>query len=80
VKILVFGIVLMAAVLAQDDAFAQQQPIPLTGERAALENDLAKLSMPRDAHAAVFNILQAYERQAQAEKMRQQTPPVEPPK
>lgn len=79
-KVLVFGIVLMAAVLALDCAFAQQQPVPLTGERAALDSDLSKVSMPRDAHAAIFNILQAYERQAQMEKMRQQAPPAEPPK
>lgn len=59
-----------------------QQPVPLTDWRASLEVDLSKLSMPRDAHTAVFNILQAYERQAQMEKMRQQAPPVptEPPK
>lgn len=82
-KILVFGIVLMAAVLVLDSAFAQQpQPVPLTGERAALDSDLSKLSMPRDAHAQIFNILQAYERQAQMEKMRQPAPtaPAEPPK
>lgn len=81
-KILVFGIVMMVVVLALDSAFAQQQPMPLTGERAALDSDLSKISMPRDAHAQIFNIMQAYERQAQMEKMRQQAPavPAEPAK
>jgi hypothetical protein len=60
-------------------AAVAQQGVPLTDWRASLENDLSKLSMPRDAHAQIFNILQAYERQAQIEKMKQ-APPVEPPK
>lgn len=78
----------MVAVLALDSAFAQQI-IPLTDWRASIDSDLSKLAMPRDAHAAIYNILQAYERQAQTEKMRQPTdaqgqrhlaPPVEPAK
>lgn len=78
----------MVAVLALDSAFAQQI-IPLTDWRASIDSDLSKLAMPRDAHAAIYNILQAYERQAQTEKMRQPTdaqgqrhlaPPGEPPK
>jgi hypothetical protein len=54
-------------------AHAQQQPqfLPLTEWRAAIDVDLAKVSMPRDGHAAIYNILQAYERQAQAAKMQQ---------
>lgn len=83
-RILVFGLVLMAATLVLDGAFAQQPPpVPLTGERASLDTDLSKISMPREAHLAIYNILQVYERQAQMEKMRQQAQPitpVEPPK
>lgn len=71
-RILVFGLVLMAAVLVFDGAFAQQaQVIPLTDWRAAIDGNLSKVSCPRDAHAEIFNILQVYERQAQMEKMRQ---------
>lgn len=51
-------------------AFAQQ-PVPFTDWRSSIDADLSKLSMPRDAHAAVFNILQAYERQAQMDKARE---------
>lgn len=70
-RVLVFVIASIVITLVLDGAFAQQsQPVPLTGERASLDSDLSKLSMPRDAHAAIFNILQAYERQAQMEKMK----------
>lgn len=87
-KILVLGMAFMAITLVLDSAFAQQI-IPLTDWRASIDSDLSKLAMPRDAHAAIYNILQAYERQAQTEKMRQPTdaqgqrhlaPPVEPAK
>jgi hypothetical protein len=63
-------IVLMGTVLVFDAAMAQQppQPVPLTGERAALDIDISKISMPREAHMAIYNILQAYERLAM-EKM-----------
>jgi hypothetical protein len=51
-----------------------QGPMPLTDWRAMLDNDLAKLSMPRDAHQAIFNILQLYERRAQqAERLPDET-------
>lgn len=82
-RVLVFIIASMVITLVIDSAFAQQQqPIPLTGERASLDSDLSKLSMPREAHMAIYNILQAYERQAQIEKLHQQAPPTpaEPPK
>ena len=75
-RLFLVGLTIVASIVT---ASAQQQPIPLSDWRASLDTDLSKLSMPRDAHAAVFNILQAYERQAQMEKMRQ-IPPVEPPK
>lgn len=78
-KLLLIPMVCMCAVLMVDAAMAQQ-PAPLTEWRADIDADLSKLSMPRDAHAAVFNIMQAYERRAQMEKMRQQVPSVEPPK
>jgi hypothetical protein len=42
-----------------------QAPMPLTDWRASLDADLARLSMPREAHQAIFQILQAYEKQAQ---------------
>jgi hypothetical protein len=81
VKILVFGMAVMAVTLVLDSAFAQQQPppppVPLTEWRAGLDSDLSKLSMPRDAHMAIFSILQAYERQAM-EKMKSQPKPEEP--
>jgi hypothetical protein len=64
-RFLLIPAALMCAVLVIDAAMAQQQPVPLTDWRAQIDNDLSKLSMPRDAHAAVFNILQAYERQYQ---------------
>jgi hypothetical protein len=41
----------------------QAQMVPLTDWRAKLDADLARLSMPRDAHLAIVNILQAYERE-----------------
>lgn len=78
-KVLVFGLAAMAAVLVLDGAFAQQGPImplPLTEWRAALDADLSKLSMPRDAHADIFNILQAHERRAQVAKMKEAVPPI----
>jgi hypothetical protein len=69
---------LFAAMIAMSTpAIAQQAPAPMTDWRAALDNDISKLSMPRDAHLAIFQILQAYERQAQAQKA---APPAEPPK
>lgn len=74
-KVLAFGLV--AAMLVLNSAFAQQV-VPLTDWRVSLETELSKLSMPRDAHAAIFNILQAYERQAQMEKMQKQAPPATP--
>lgn len=80
-KLLLIPMAFMCAVLMIDAAMAQQQP--LTDWRASLDDDLSKLSMPRDAHSQVYNILQAYERRAQIEKMRQQAQPitpVEPPK
>jgi hypothetical protein len=58
-------------------AFAQQQPVPLTDWRAMLDADFAKLSMPRDAHAAIINLLQAYERQARAQAVHPPPPPKE---
>jgi hypothetical protein len=64
-------------------ALAQQPPppVPFTGWRAQLDADLARLSMPRDAHQAVFQILQAYERQAQEAKKPKfpQPPPIGAP-
>jgi hypothetical protein len=64
-------------------ALAQQPPppVPLTEWRATLDVDLSKLSMPRDAHQAVFQILQAYERQAQEAKKPKfpQPPPIGTP-
>lgn len=59
------------------DAQAQQQPIPLTDWRAAVDADLARVSMPRDAHNAVFSIMQAYEQKARKEMP--QTAPFQPP-
>ena len=55
----------------------QQQPVQLTDWRAVVDSDLSKVSMPRDAHAAIINLMQAYERQAQAARA-QQTAPVDP--
>ena len=54
----------LGALLLAVPALAQQQPVPLTDWRAMLDTDLSKISMPRDAHQAVYSILQAYERQA----------------
>lgn len=71
--------VLVAAfVLTVAGAFAQQQspPVPLTDWRAAIDIDLSRVSMPRDAHAVVYNILQAYERQARDAKTATSTEPV----
>lgn len=68
-----------AFVLLPTLALAQQQPVPFTDWRASLEADLSKISMPRDAHAAVFNILQAYEKQARDQRV-VIPPPAEPPK
>jgi hypothetical protein len=64
-KKLVFLLTLAAA-----PAYAQQA-LPLTDWRASLDADLSKLSMPRDAHASIINILQAYERAAQAAKAKE---------
>ena len=36
-----------------------------------MDAEVAKMSMPRDAHIQIMNILQAFERQAQVEKMRE---------
>jgi hypothetical protein len=61
-------------ICCSDAGFAQQAPAPFTDWRASLDNDLSKVSMPRDAHAAIFSILQAYERQAQAQAAKTQPP------
>jgi hypothetical protein len=61
--------VLFALLLLTVPALAQAPPIPLTEWRASLDADLARLSMPREAHQAIFQILQAYERQAQQKAM-----------
>lgn len=68
----------LALALMLTTTASAQQMVPLTDWRLALDTDLSKVSMPRDAHSAIFNILQAYERQAQSAK----TPPalIEPPK
>ena len=73
------SVAILLLILSVSSAFAQQpQPAPLTDWRAGVDTDLSKVSMPREAHMAVYNILQAYERQAQMEKMRQLPPkPVE---
>lgn len=60
----------LAFILALSTPVLAQQPLPLTEWRAAVDADLAKLAMPRDAHASIFNIMQLYERQAQQEKFR----------
>lgn len=49
-------------------ALAQQQMLPLTDWRAQIDYELARVPMTREAHTTIFNILQAYERQAQAQK------------
>lgn len=65
---------ILAFVLIPTLAFAQQ----LTDWRAVVDSDLSKLSMPRDAHIAIVNLMQAYERQAQAQRV-VIPPPTEPP-
>jgi hypothetical protein len=50
-----------------------QAPLPFTDWRASLDGDLSRLSMPRDAHQAIFQILQAYERQAQQQAQQKAT-------
>jgi hypothetical protein len=60
---------LIMLVLFPLPAFAQQ--LPLTEWRAQLDADLARLSMSRDAHMAVMQILQAYEKQAQQQAQAQ---------
>jgi hypothetical protein len=64
--------VLVALLLLTGPALAQA-PVPFTDWRATLDADLARLSMPRDAHQAIFQILQAYERQAQQQAQQKAT-------
>ena len=75
-KFLLIPLIGMAVILIHDAATAQQapSPVPFTEWRIGLDSDLSKLSMPREAHMAIYNILQLYERQAQMEKMRQPPP------
>lgn len=47
-------------------AFAQNAPF--TDWRARIDGDFSKIAMPRDAHVAVMQILQQYEREAQMQK------------
>lgn len=54
--------------------FVQQQYVPLTEWRAQIDGDLARVPMTREAHSVVFTIMQAYERQAQAEKAAKHAP------
>lgn len=71
--------VLFALLLLTVPALAQAPPIPLTEWRASLDADLARLSMPREAHQAIFQILQAYERQAQQQAQQKAMPDVPRP-
>lgn len=74
-----------AALMCSSASSAQQQQVlPLTEWRAQLDHELGKILMTREAHGQVIGIMQAAERQAQAEKMAKakETPkqPPEPPK
>lgn len=59
-------IIITAALLFSTASFAQN--VSFTDWRARLDSDLSKLAIPRDAHVAVMQILQQYEREAQAQK------------
>lgn len=81
-------IVGMVAVLALDAAMAQQ-PVSLTGWRAAVDAEVSSCRLSRPSHATLFAILQEAERAAATEPLRQPTdaqgqrhlaPPVEPAK
>jgi hypothetical protein len=67
--------VLAVAFVLLSAAALGQQMVPLTEWRAQLDVDLGKIPMSREAHGQVISILQAYERQAQAEKARAKEPP-----
>lgn len=67
-------IVIFAMIASTVVATAQQrQALALSGERAEIDSDLAKISMPREAHAAVFSVMQFYERKAQEARGQPQT-------
>jgi hypothetical protein len=68
-KLLITLTLLGLVVLTADSLAQQPQVLPLTEWRAQIDSELSKIQMTREAHGQIIALMQAAERQAQAEKM-----------